>query len=187
MAVYLLQTLKTSISQQPQSNLGWRNAPYPSGTYAAIPRARGILPRQNKTGRPNPGTSNSDTCRISETKVSEHKFTTVRHTETTTRSGHYGCRPGPAHYYRVVCRQWEQAAAGQGWSPHPETEASGKHKKKDIWIPLGPTFANICMCFYESTWLSDCPAEFKPIFYRRYIDDTFLLLRHKDHSALFLD
>ena len=53
--------------------------------------------------------------------------------------------------------------------------------------PLGQTFANICMWFYESTWPSDCPAEFKPIFYRRYIDDTFLLFRHKDHSALFLD
>ena len=54
-------------------------------------------------------------------------------------------------------------------------------------LPLGQTFANIFMCFYESTWLSDCPAEFKPIFYRRYIDDTFLLFRHKDHSNLFLD
>ena len=40
--------------------------------YAAIPRARGILPRHNKTGWPNPGTSNSDTWCISETKVSEH-------------------------------------------------------------------------------------------------------------------
>ena len=54
-------------------------------------------------------------------------------------------------------------------------------------LPLGPTFANIFMCFYESTWLSDCPAEFKPIFYSRYIDDTFLLFGHKDHSVLFLD
>ena len=64
--------LKTSISQQPHSSLRWRNAPYPSRTYTAIPLARGILPRHNKTGRPNPGTSTSDTWRISETKVSEH-------------------------------------------------------------------------------------------------------------------
>ena len=53
-------------------------------------------------------------------------------------------------------------------------------------LPLGPTFANIFMCFYESTWLSDCPTEFKKKNYRRYNDDT-LLFRHKDHSALFLD
>ena len=29
----------------------------------------------------------------------------------------------------VVSRQPEQDAAGQGWSPHPEAKASGKHKK----------------------------------------------------------
>ena len=54
-------------------------------------------------------------------------------------------------------------------------------------LPLGMTLANICMCFYKSTWLSACPAKFKPIFYRRSIDHTFLLFPHKDHSALFLD
>ena len=30
--------------------------------------------------------------------------TTVYHTETKSRSGHYGSRPGPAHYDRVFCR-----------------------------------------------------------------------------------
>ena len=34
--------------------------------------ARGISPQHNKTAQPNPGTNNSDTWRISETKVSEH-------------------------------------------------------------------------------------------------------------------
>ena len=41
-------------------------------SYAVIHRARGILPRHNKTGQPNPGTSNSNTLRESESKVSEH-------------------------------------------------------------------------------------------------------------------
>ena len=77
------QTLKNSISQQPHSNLGWQNAPYPSRTYAAIPRAWGVLPRHNKTRRPNPETCNYDTWRISESKV-----TTPCHTEMTPRSGH---------------------------------------------------------------------------------------------------
>ena len=66
------QTLTTRISQQRHSNFGWRNPPYLSRTYAAIPRTWGSLPWHNKTGRPNPGTSNSHTCRKSETKVSEH-------------------------------------------------------------------------------------------------------------------
>ena len=38
-------------------------------------------------------------------------------------------RSGPAHYYRVFCRQQVQDAEDQGLFPHPETEASGKHKK----------------------------------------------------------
>ena len=53
--------LKKKYEKQPHSNLGWRNAPYSSHIYAAIPRPRGILARHNKTGRPNPGTGNFDT------------------------------------------------------------------------------------------------------------------------------
>ena len=52
-------------------------------------------------------------------------------------------------------------------------------------LPLGPTFANIFMCFHEKTWLSNCPSEFKPVFYRRYIDDTFILFKHPDHVPKF--
>jgi len=54
-------------------------------------------------------------------------------------------------------------------------------------LPLGPTFANIFMCFYENIWLRDCPIDFKPIFYRRYVDDTFLLFRQESHAKLFLN
>ena len=78
---------KTSILQQPNWNLGWRNAPYLSRTWTTIPRSRIIMPWHNKTGRPKPGTSNSDTWHISGTKTSEHN--------SAPRSGHYGSRPGP--------------------------------------------------------------------------------------------
>jgi len=54
-------------------------------------------------------------------------------------------------------------------------------------LPLGPTFANIFMCFSESRWLEDCPIDFKPFMYKRYVDDTFLLFRNKNHAILFLD
>ena len=33
-------------------------------------------------------------------------------------------------------------------------------------LPLGPTFANIYMCYNEYKWLSECPINFKPMFYR---------------------
>ena len=32
-----------------------------------------------------------------------------------------------------------------------------------------------------------CPEEFKPVYYRRYVDDTFLLFRHVDHISKFHD
>ena len=53
-------------------------------------------------------------------------------------------------------------------------------------LPLGPTFANIFMCYHEENWLSDCPEDFKPLFYKRYIDDTFLLFEDQSHVPLFL-
>ena len=51
--------------------------------------------------------------------------------------------------------------------------------------PLGPTFANIFMCFHEQNWLEQCPSEFAPILYKRYIDDTFVLFKDKAHVHLF--
>ena len=39
--------------------------------------------------------------------------------------------------------------------------------------PLGPIFANIFMSAYEQTWLKE--ALVKPLLYRRYVDDTFLI------------
>ena len=41
--------------------------------------------------------------------------------------------------------------------------------------PLGPTLANIFMNFYEKKWLDECPTDIKPLFYRRYVDDIFVL------------
>ena len=39
--------------------------------------------------------------------------------------------------------------------------------------PLGPTLANIFLCFHEQICLGNCPVEFKPVIYRRFVDDTF--------------
>ena len=41
--------------------------------------------------------------------------------------------------------------------------------------------------FHEEKWMSDCPSEFAPVFYRRYVDDCFLIFNEKEHAPLFLD
>ncbi len=53
--------------------------------------------------------------------------------------------------------------------------------------PLGPALANAFMAHHERSWLEKCPKEFKPVVYRRYVDDTFLLLRSPDHLDKFRD
>ena len=53
--------------------------------------------------------------------------------------------------------------------------------------PLGPTFANVFLCFHEQNWLNNCPNSFKPVFYRRYVDDTLVFFKKKDHAMRFLD
>ena len=40
--------------------------------------------------------------------------------------------------------------------------------------PLGPTLANAFLCHFEKQWLSDCPQDFFPNIYRRYVDDIFV-------------
>lgn len=41
--------------------------------------------------------------------------------------------------------------------------------------PLVLVLANIFLCYHETKWLNNCPPGCKPNFYKRYIDDTFLL------------
>ena len=50
---------------------------------------------------------------------------------------------------------------------------------------LGPSLANAFLCFHEQIWLNDCPEDFKPVYYRRYVDDIFALFRSPDHLEKF--
>ena len=62
------------------------------------------------------------------------------------------------------------------------------YKQKDgaaMGSPLGPTMANVFLSFYETKWLEQCPSEFKPVFYRRYVDDIFVLLESAEHLSKF--
>ena len=64
----------------------------------------------------------------------------------------------------------------------------GKLYKQDqglgMGLPLGPTCANIIGPMNLDT---HCPAFFKQIFYKRYVDDVFLLFKEQYDSTLFLD
>ena len=54
-----------------------------------------------------------------------------------------------------------------------------------VGSPLGPTLANFFMFHFENIWLENCPSYFKPVVYRRFTDDTFLLFWSKDHVEKF--
>ena len=51
--------------------------------------------------------------------------------------------------------------------------------------PLGPDYANSFMSYHEKIWLADCPDDIKPITYRRYVDDIFVLCRDREHHEKF--
>ena len=53
--------------------------------------------------------------------------------------------------------------------------------------PLGPTMANIFICYHESNCLKDWQQDFKPVYYKRYVDDIFVLFNKQKHVQLFLE
>ena len=58
------------------------------------------------------------------------------------------------------------------------------YRQKDgvaMGSPLGPALANAFLAHYETIWLEECPLSFAPIFYARYVDDIFVLIRSSDH------
>ena len=51
---------------------------------------------------------------------------------------------------------------------------------------VSPTLANIFLGFHEKKWLQECPADYKPVYYKRYVDDTFLLFKKEEERDRFL-
>ena len=54
-------------------------------------------------------------------------------------------------------------------------------------LPLSPILANIFLCHHENIWLNSCPSDCKPVYYRRYMDDCFLVFRDPSHAPKFLE
>ena len=52
--------------------------------------------------------------------------------------------------------------------------------------PLGPTLANLFLCHYENIWLDNCPINFRPVYYKRYVDDIFMLFDDAKHVNKFM-
>jgi len=52
--------------------------------------------------------------------------------------------------------------------------------------PLGPTFANIFLSHHEKQWIQSCPLEFKPLLYKRYVDDLLIIFKDPSHVNPFL-
>lgn len=49
---------------------------------------------------------------------------------------------------------------------------------------LGPTLANAFLCDFEIKEVDSCSLDFKPLMYKRYVEDFLLVF--KDHVELFL-
>ena len=53
--------------------------------------------------------------------------------------------------------------------------------------PLGPTFANIFLCYHQTLWLKNCLESFKPVYYERYVDDIFVLFQKLEQVLRFVN
>ena len=53
--------------------------------------------------------------------------------------------------------------------------------------PLEPTLANAFFCHYGKIWLNECPSHFKPVVYRRYVNDIFVRFKYEEHLKLFVN
>ena len=51
--------------------------------------------------------------------------------------------------------------------------------------PLGPHYADSFLSYHEKIWLNECPEEIKPLKYKRYVDDIFVLCRDRNHHDKF--
>ena len=53
--------------------------------------------------------------------------------------------------------------------------------------PLGPTLVNIFLCYYKITCRKICPKYFKPVYYKRYNHDIFVLFEKPEQVSRFVN
>ena len=52
-------------------------------------------------------------------------------------------------------------------------------------FPLRPTLANSFLVYHKKNWLEHCPLEHRPLYYRKYVDDIFVLFNSPEHLKRF--
>ena len=50
---------------------------------------------------------------------------------------------------------------------------------------IGPTLVNAFLVYNEKSWIEHCPLKYRPLYYRRYLDDTFVLFNSAEHLKRF--
>ena len=50
---------------------------------------------------------------------------------------------------------------------------------------VGPTLVTIFLCHYEDIWLRNCSLECKPSYYKRYVDNIFVIFESETQVELF--
>ena len=53
--------------------------------------------------------------------------------------------------------------------------------------PLRLSLPNSFLCHHKTKWLNECPEKFKPVFYKRYVDDIFVLFKRPELVKPFVD
>ena len=49
------------------------------------------------------------------------------------------------------------------------------------------SLAHAFLCHHETKWLNGCPDKFMQKFYKRYVDDSFVLFKRSEHVKSFVD
>ena len=60
-----------------------------------------------------------------------------------------------------------------------------QHEGFAMGSPLSAPMANLFLAHHEVRWLDQCPPDFKPLLYKRYVDDTFMVFRSLDQVDRF--
>ena len=48
-------------------------------------------------------------------------------------------------------------------------------------FPLGPALTNAFLCYHQRKWLGECRVGYTPMFYKRYVNDIFVLPKSENH------
>ena len=57
--------------------------------------------------------------------------------------------------------------------------------KAAMCFPLGPSLTNAFLAHVKQIWLNDCSDELKPVYYKRYVDDIFVLFQSPHYLEKF--